>query len=69
MMFDLKEIMREAESDAEKEIVLKNSTAMNSTINSIMKIERDFIYGNSKQRKPDIKSVITKNYRAILEDL
>ncbi|APX06909.1 hypothetical protein BWP24_12310 [Vibrio campbellii] len=68
-MFDLKKMMQEAESAADEEIKLKNSRSMNLVINSIMKIERDFIYGNSKQRKPDVKSVIVKNYKKILEEL
>ena len=68
-MFDLKQMMKEAELAADEDIKLKNSSSMNLAINNIMKIERDFIYGSSKRRIPDIKLVIVKNYKKILEEL
>ncbi|WP_172380628.1 hypothetical protein [Vibrio sp. Vb339] len=68
MTSNISDIFKAAVSEAEDEILERESHTVNRVINEIMKIEKDFIYGNSKSRKPDIKKVIIKNYKKILED-
>ncbi|MFA0337127.1 hypothetical protein [Vibrio breoganii] len=68
MKDDIFELLAKADEDSEAELNSINTSGTNKVINAIMKIEKDFIYGNSTKRRPDIKNIILKNHKLIVEE-